>query len=417
MAANADSNATRWLNGMREILAVAHHYRDANRSRLAPDFNAIRFLHNNENGLSTIIADLLDPQGSHGQGSVFLTAFAAEWLADWKLGSAECEGAKVGVEQKTTHIAQSNRRIDIHLRVGDGVIGIENKLWGAAEQRDQVQAYLAHLGKTGARHRLLYLTRDGSPPSEFSIACDQRDAAMTSRDGTPRTLMLMDASTLAHWVDRCARACVSERVSAFLRDLADYVRIDVLGENSMDEQTAIVKWATTNPENLAAAIEVINARSAIYGDLFKRFKGMLATELRKDVLLRTWHIDTSEDLDRRYGGITVRPTEGAAFGFRLQFEQGNGHDAVVGIVSSGDIPHNDRLEDVAKVLDGVLGLGKRSTVWPWYQSFEPREWGNDAEVLASILDPEESGLAAHAARQIAGISSALNNERLLERLR
>ena len=42
--------------------------------RLARHFNVFRYLRDDELGLSRIIADLLDPDGEHGQGATYLEA-------------------------------------------------------------------------------------------------------------------------------------------------------------------------------------------------------------------------------------------------------------------------------------------------------------------------------------------------------
>ena len=43
----------------------------------APNFLALSLLSPDENRLSDIIAEMLDPQGAHGQGAAFLTLFAS----------------------------------------------------------------------------------------------------------------------------------------------------------------------------------------------------------------------------------------------------------------------------------------------------------------------------------------------------
>jgi hypothetical protein len=43
----------------------------------APDFRALSLLSPDENGLSDIIAELLDPRASHGQGETFLALFSS----------------------------------------------------------------------------------------------------------------------------------------------------------------------------------------------------------------------------------------------------------------------------------------------------------------------------------------------------
>ena len=63
--------------------------------QLARRFNVFRYLRTDENGLSRMIADLLDPAGDHGQGAVFLRL-----LTD-RLGFAKgvsLDGAEVRTE-------------------------------------------------------------------------------------------------------------------------------------------------------------------------------------------------------------------------------------------------------------------------------------------------------------------------------
>ena len=72
---------------------------------LARRFNALDYLRKDELGLSRIIADLLDPDGSHGQGVCFLERFRSlvgpnRWPAD---GAVRCEDFDIKVvrERKT----------------------------------------------------------------------------------------------------------------------------------------------------------------------------------------------------------------------------------------------------------------------------------------------------------------------------
>jgi len=100
---------------------------------LASSFNVFDYIDPNENGLSDIIAELLNPNGSHGQGDIFLKGFL-----------------EIIVEQKgySTQNANLYRRIDITIEFDSGksAIGIENKPW-AGEQEDQIKDYKEHLSK------------------------------------------------------------------------------------------------------------------------------------------------------------------------------------------------------------------------------------------------------------------------------
>lgn len=77
-------------------------------AQLAPDFYLLDFLRRDENGLSRYFALLLDPQGVHGQGALFLKAFIGclGEAASWALAAEHCQ---VVTEQQ----ANGQRRISI----------------------------------------------------------------------------------------------------------------------------------------------------------------------------------------------------------------------------------------------------------------------------------------------------------------
>ena len=53
--------------------------------RLAPDFNVFDFIAPDELRLSSILAWLLDPAGSHSQGNLFLVELLREFGLDWPM--------------------------------------------------------------------------------------------------------------------------------------------------------------------------------------------------------------------------------------------------------------------------------------------------------------------------------------------
>ena len=112
---------------------------------LAQRFSVLDYLRVDESGLSRIIADLLNPKASHGQGTLFLQKL---------LGVAGLRNTRhwpdldrsrrilVAREQRT----HDDRRIDISVQI-DGASGepyclaIENKPY-AGDQENQVKDYL-----------------------------------------------------------------------------------------------------------------------------------------------------------------------------------------------------------------------------------------------------------------------------------
>jgi hypothetical protein len=89
--------------------------------RLAPDFNVFDFIAPDELRLSSILAWLLDPAGSHGQGSLFLVELLRELGLDGPMDGLDA--SRVGVEVQT----HERRRVDVVVRMPGAILGVENK--------------------------------------------------------------------------------------------------------------------------------------------------------------------------------------------------------------------------------------------------------------------------------------------------
>jgi len=89
---------------------------------LATGMNVVRdYICPDENGISDILRDLLDPNGPHGQGPVFLDIF---------LRQLDLSGMTIDAESATIreHYTSTRRRIDFLITFAGGkAVGIENK--------------------------------------------------------------------------------------------------------------------------------------------------------------------------------------------------------------------------------------------------------------------------------------------------
>lgn len=176
---------------------------------LSTRFNVFELIRPDEPMLSAILADLLDPRGTHGQGPVFLQSFVVclrlGELADQMPRAIECE-------RRTSLIEWNGRRIDIVLDFEGFGLGIENKPW-AREQRNQIVDYQLELSRRYAgRYRLVYLTSDGRMPQTWSA--EERDLLKTMSYG----------EDLVCWLSDCIRSCASEKYRWFLRDFVEFVK-------------------------------------------------------------------------------------------------------------------------------------------------------------------------------------------------
>src|SRR5579863_809255 len=180
----------------------------------ATRFSVFDYIDPDENALSRVLSDLLDPTGKHGQGTVFLMTFL-EMIG--VPSEAIRPPLRVKREDPTLYSDNFGRRIDITLKVGDLGIGIENKPW-AEEGEHQLKDYMVHLRrKYGDRYVLVYLSGDGSAP----VSLGNADLAAMEAAGTLKTLAY---PTHVHaWLERCCEDCKAERVRWFLRDLIQFV--------------------------------------------------------------------------------------------------------------------------------------------------------------------------------------------------
>ncbi len=204
---------------------------------LARRFNVFDYLRTDELGLSRIIADLLDPGASHGQGTLFLRALMdglnglTMSVPDEDVDSATI---KVEVERQIT----KNRRLDISVEIGRPgtyCLAIENKPW-AGDQQNQVTDYLDFLKEKYRKFLLVYLSAQGQGPSDWSIkqddlrkwkdnfvimqycAASQEAAGDDGEAETDGFHSFRADQSLAVWFQTCRRDCEVDRLRWFLRD-------------------------------------------------------------------------------------------------------------------------------------------------------------------------------------------------------
>lgn len=195
-----------------EIYRVSKKHTDL---YLSSDFNVFDYIYPDENALSDIIAEFLDPVGSHGQGSIFLEHFLREIDINKKI----VQSPSIKREDTTGYIRSLLRRIDITLSFDNPVlyIGIENKPW-AEDQKDQIKDYIDHLNKkSNGNFILVYLSDDGKEPESLDPSAKKELIAK----GKLKIVPYMPKLTL--WLEKCIKDCESEKIRWFLRDFLRYI--------------------------------------------------------------------------------------------------------------------------------------------------------------------------------------------------
>lgn len=212
----------RFFGGMQYYRDVARDLQQRYAPQLAPSFSVFDYIDESETKLSRIFADLLNPRGTHGQGTTFLEAFLRFLRArgcEVPEDLYQTETMSVMTEAPTT----GGRRIDILIELSRRFwIAIKNKPW-ASEQPDQLHDYREDLERRslGDAFILLFLTRDGRSPRtarhEWDNLVKARRAANLSFDD------------LRDWLTDCKRRCEADKVRHFLGDLQSYLEKNLYG--------------------------------------------------------------------------------------------------------------------------------------------------------------------------------------------
>jgi hypothetical protein len=188
-------------------------------------FNVFDLIEPDENKLSDVLKWLLDPEGNHGQGDLFLGLL----LKHLDLGSEATNTmkAKVHREAPTFGIEKYRRRMDVLLEAGALVV-IENKL-DAPEQPEQVKHYLEYLDRRTnslcTKSALIYLTPNGRKPNSL----DKVTLRMYEENG--RLKCWNYHGELRNWLKDCQRECEAEKIKYYLTDFLGYIESELIQDS------------------------------------------------------------------------------------------------------------------------------------------------------------------------------------------
>lgn len=358
-------------------------------AELAPDFNLLDHLQNNEVALSRYLGLLLDIKGAHGQGDLFLRGLLQ------LLGQPGFEPQDllcVELEQRT----HGGRFLDIYLEFRGGVIGIENKPW-AADQDKQLEDYARFLQTSARGGRWLLVYACNWEPSEASLNPAQREALEQAGHFLRR-----DFSQIAEWLDESACHTRAPKVRLFVEALSAYVRQQVNGESDVSEAEQIKAVILQKPEHLEAALKVAQSIDQVKKQLLAEFKRSLESALAAHGLGLEWEDQLANG--RAYAGFGVKLHK--AHQLQLRFEFGA---ARLGSLEWGICRDNAKIEPsktdaeiIAAAMDSAFGPGNHDwPAWPWYPGTGARDsvlhdnernWATAAEPWLRMQDGSEQGL-------------------------
>ncbi len=286
---------------------------------LARRFNVFDYLSTDEVALSKMIADLLDPEARHGQGTRFLRTLLDE-LTEIDGRPDPDAGLVQAIHVVTERVIADGRRLDVSVEIpgtdGPYCLAIENKPY-ADDQRNQVRDYLRFLQrKYPDRFLLIYLSPTGQGPSSWSLPRGElrkwtgRLAVMGYWSG-PEQHAAGDryddfrvGLSLAAWFSACRRRCEPDRLRWFLSEAEVFCKRRFGGHSmATDSETRTIKeFLFTNPEHLVTAQSVSDAWLKVKEVLCRGFLEDLCKELARRARKELPDIASDLRVGCRYGG-------------------------------------------------------------------------------------------------------------------
>jgi hypothetical protein len=217
---------------------------------------------------SRLLAELLDPEGSHLLKDFFLKEFIATLLAEKKdifknLSTFETETANVKIEYHLGIIdleSNSGGRIDILIRDGQGMhIIIENKIY-AGDQKDQLIRY----NSINKKASLIYLTPDGRNPNSDAAGHLVKDKDF---------VCLSYASNILRWLQNCLDKLPNMTDSVRWSIIPYIWTLQTISQQSKYDNMAndIVAEMLASDETIISSFEIVNK--------FEKFKERRGEEI------------------------------------------------------------------------------------------------------------------------------------------
>ena len=369
--------------------------------RLAPDFSPFEFIDLDEMRLSAILAWLLNPQGSHGQGGRFLNLFLQKLSAAWPLDA--CEQAQVKTESWI-----DEGRIDVQITSGNRCCIIENKPW-AADQPDQLKRYLKQLDLLRAQDQelaqsaypLVYLTANGSPPTVRSISQPNRQ----DRIQAGQLHCWAFCGQLLDWVNHCRAVCRADRVTIFIDEFSRYIRSHFGGAEDVTMQDQLVSEIVTSPVMVTSAMQVVLAGEAIREKLLSKLKAEIAATAASE----NWFLDWTVSGYSRYSGFSIDFSKRSSCVFRIEFYKGQYNGVAYGAYKKDNTTTEDggaRAALFAAKLNSSNGSADDKH-WPWWRPLSLQDdllpfeenWGLSPQPWAAIAEGKMASAVVAAVRR------------------
>jgi len=248
---------------------------------------------------SAFLAELLNPNGAHAQGAVFLRLFfdmlRAKFVEQfrWELSGNEIDAFEVTAEAHRGDFG----RIDILIEKGDRCMVIENKIY-AGDQERQLGRYYDY-AKAKECVAVIYLTLDGKEPDKYTLYGNETQSENSIKP--EYVLRVSYSEDIINWLDECLKATV--RLAHIRETLFQYQSLlkQLTGQTLNRRFIMDTNALFSKPENYRLIPELEQAIPAFKSELQILFWNALAKELSAK-----FEFGTIDDIDMQLDEVKKR---------------------------------------------------------------------------------------------------------------
>ena len=246
---------------------------DRQRAMGKHDYNIFTLFHNFSDEVnlhSNFIASLLDPNGDHYKGDLFL-----------KLFLETCGIDDFSIDTGRATVFKEFKHIDIYISDGKKHIILENKVY-AKDQPTQIARYIEAIKKEGAEDEdiyVLYLHPDGELPKENSLGgykLNQNNTKLEKDGSSINFKVISYGKEILEWIDKCKNEVSNlTDLNIFLSQYKDVIEMIYDRYKRIDEMET-AKFVEIFKENYTAVSEIANnyqeTRKKIIDEFFENVK-------------------------------------------------------------------------------------------------------------------------------------------------
>jgi hypothetical protein len=298
-----------------------------------------------ENTHSSIIAEFLNPNGSHGLSDKFLESFLETLGDNFNIQHFNFEKARV-----ITELATEEGRIDLFIEDdANKAIIIENKLY-AVDQPDQLKRYNNYAKVHKNDYQIIYLTLYGN------------DASQQSGDGV-NYITISYKEEIINWLEKCVSIAsrfpiVRETIIQYINHLKQLTNQDMDSKNKMEITEVLSKI-----ENLRAAKVIYQNYSATFNHIVEKHFNPKMNEFAKSKGLE-YHFEKSDEFYVRFH-LTNSNWQGK-FWIGFTFEGNRYHYGICNNPATYRISDDNRKILHEKLNNNGIITRKESNWWPFY---------------------------------------------------